>query len=294
MTESASKILGMMRAVKFKISRNSLNQLYISFLRPLLEYASVVWDNCTLGEKDSLEKIQHEAARIVTGLTRSTSLLNLYTEIGWLSLSDRRKYQKLILTFKIINGQVPNFLCQLFPSTVGNSTIYSLRNSLDIETLAGRTEIFAKSFIPSAISLWNNLPMETKSLQSLSMFKSTIVRQFPVSAVPKYFGVGDRKFSVFQARLRNNCSDLKPDLHKNYISESNLCHCGYYVEDAEHYFFHCLSYTNQRLILFRKLRKYHPLNLNLLLLGTDNLSLNDNIEIVYSVEEFIKNPGRFE
>ena len=242
LTESDSKILGMMRAVKFKISRNSLNQLYISFLRPLLEYASVVWHNCTFSERDSLEKIQHKAARIVTGLTRSTSLINLYTEIGWLSLSDRRKYQKLILTFKIINGQVPNFLCQQFPSTVGNSTIYSLRNSLDIETLARRTEIFAKSFIPSAISLWNNLPMETKSLQSLSMFKSTILRQFPVSVVPKYFGVGDRKFSVFQARLRNNCSDLKSDLHKNYISESNLCHCGYYVEDAEHYFFHCLSY----------------------------------------------------
>ena len=91
LTESASKILGMMRAVKFKISRNSLNQIYISFLRPLLEYASVVWDNCTFSERDSLEKIQHEAARIVTGLTRSTSLINLYTEIGWLSLSDRRK-----------------------------------------------------------------------------------------------------------------------------------------------------------------------------------------------------------
>ena len=294
LTVSASKILGMMRAVKFKISRNSLNQLYISFLRPLLEYASVVWDNCTFSERDSLEKIQNEAARIVTGLTRSTSLINLYTEIGWLSLSDRRKYQKLILTFKIINGQAPDFLCQLFPSTVGNSTVYSFRNSLDIETLARRTEIFAKSFIPSAISLWNNLPMETKSLQSLSMFKSTILRQFPVSVVPKYFGVGDRKFSVFQARLRNNCSDLKSDLHKNHISESNLCHCGYYVEDAEHYFFHCLSYTNQRLMLFRKLRKYHPLNLNLLLFGSDNLSLNDNIEIVYSVQEFIKNSGRFD
>ena len=54
------------------------------------------------------------------------------------------------------------------------------------------------------------------------------------------------------------------------------------------------SYTNQRLILFRKLCKYHPLNLNLLLVGSDNLSLNDNIEIVYSVQELIKNSGRFE
>ena len=44
LTESASKILRMMRAVKFKISRNSLNQLFISFLHPILEYISVVWD----------------------------------------------------------------------------------------------------------------------------------------------------------------------------------------------------------------------------------------------------------
>ena len=76
----------MMRAVKFKISQNSLNQLFISFLRPILEYTSVVWDNCTCTERDYLEKNQHEAAGIVTGLARSTSLKKLYTEIGWLSL----------------------------------------------------------------------------------------------------------------------------------------------------------------------------------------------------------------
>ena len=44
--------------------RESLNQIYISFLRPNLEYASVVWDNGAIAEKDSLEQIQHEVARI--------------------------------------------------------------------------------------------------------------------------------------------------------------------------------------------------------------------------------------
>ena len=59
---SASKILGMLRKIKFSLNRKSLNQLYLSFLRPILEYASVVWDSCTQYEKESLEKIQHEAA----------------------------------------------------------------------------------------------------------------------------------------------------------------------------------------------------------------------------------------
>ena len=90
---SAAKILGMMRRLKFTLNRKSLNQIYLSFLRPLMEYASSVWDSCTVYEKDSLKKLQNEAARIVTGLTRSVSLANLYSEIGWLSLSDRRSYQ---------------------------------------------------------------------------------------------------------------------------------------------------------------------------------------------------------
>ena len=105
--KSASKVLGMMRKVKFQIRRDSLNQIYTSFIRPILEYASVVWDNCTCSEKENLEKVQNEAARIVTGTTRSISLSKLYKEIGWLSLSDRRKYQKLILAFKINHGMTP-------------------------------------------------------------------------------------------------------------------------------------------------------------------------------------------
>ena len=91
-----------MRLLKFKLRWESLYQIYISFLRPILEYDSVVWDNCTLIGKESLEQIQHVAARIVIGTTRSVSLSNVYTEIGWLYLYDRRKYQKMIYTFKII------------------------------------------------------------------------------------------------------------------------------------------------------------------------------------------------
>ena len=40
-----------MRNLKFRLKRDSLNQIYISFMRPILEYASLVWDNCTEREK---------------------------------------------------------------------------------------------------------------------------------------------------------------------------------------------------------------------------------------------------
>ena len=56
--------------------------IYFSFIRPVLEYADIVWDNCTQYEANELEKIQIEAARIVTGSTKLVSIDALYTETG--------------------------------------------------------------------------------------------------------------------------------------------------------------------------------------------------------------------
>ena len=79
---SASKVIGVMRKLKYTFSRIALNQIYISYARPILEYSSIVWDNCTVEQSNSLEKLQNEAARIVTGLTKSVSLERLYAECG--------------------------------------------------------------------------------------------------------------------------------------------------------------------------------------------------------------------
>ena len=62
-----------MRKLKFRLDRKSLEIIYTAFIRPLLEYGDVVWDNCAQYEKDELEKIQHEEARIATGATRLVS-----------------------------------------------------------------------------------------------------------------------------------------------------------------------------------------------------------------------------
>ena len=65
---SSSKKLNILRKLKFKLSYKNLEQMYISYIRPVLEYADVVWDGCTKDQQDRLEKVQHEAARSVSGL----------------------------------------------------------------------------------------------------------------------------------------------------------------------------------------------------------------------------------
>ena len=121
--------INVMRKLKFRLDRRSLEIIYIAFIRPLLEYGDVVWDNCTQYEKDELERMQHEAARIATGTTRLVSLDSLYREIKWESLQKRHNDHKLSLLFKMKNNLTPEYLSSLLPHNVGNTSRYSLRNS---------------------------------------------------------------------------------------------------------------------------------------------------------------------
>ena len=86
-------MIGVLRKLKMNISRKCLNQMFLSYIKPILEYADIVWDGCSIDNTDRLERIQLETA---TGLTtRSTHLERLYSEVGWFPLSQHRKERKI-------------------------------------------------------------------------------------------------------------------------------------------------------------------------------------------------------
>jgi hypothetical protein len=50
------------------LQNGMIEKLYLVYIRPIFEYASEVWDNCGSVNASKLERLQLEAARIVTGL----------------------------------------------------------------------------------------------------------------------------------------------------------------------------------------------------------------------------------
>ena len=68
--------------IEIYFKREILEKIYLTFIRPLLVYSCEVWDNCSQTDNDRLEKLQLEAARIVTGLTVYSSRESLYQENG--------------------------------------------------------------------------------------------------------------------------------------------------------------------------------------------------------------------
>ena len=142
--------INVMRKLKFKLDRRSLQTIYFSFIRPLLEYADVVWNNCAQYESNELGKIQNEAARIVTGATKLVSINSLLLETGWETLFSRRN--------KMQNDLSPDYLCSLVPPTVGSTSSYPLRNANDLQIIHANSQLYYNSFLPSAVREWNELP----------------------------------------------------------------------------------------------------------------------------------------
>ena len=138
--------LNLLRSFKFKINRKVQEKMCISFIRPLLECSESVWYNWSNETKKQLDAFYIEAGRIMTGATKLCSTENLFAELGWESLQERRTMHKLIIFYKTINGLTPRYLTDLIPPLVQETAPYSLRNSNDIQTFQANTNLLYSSF----------------------------------------------------------------------------------------------------------------------------------------------------
>ena len=282
--------INIMRSFKFVLDRKSLEIFYISFIRPLLEYGDVVWNNITQSDEEDLEKVQHEAARIISGATRLVSLNNLYTETGLESLKDRRRKHKLILFYKMSHNLVPSYLSTMIPARVGDTTSYPLRNSTNIRNITCKTQLLSSSFLPSVITSWNNLPHETRSASSLPSFKYALNKN--KKQVPQFYYGADRRTEVEHARLRMHCSSLKEHLFSKNIVDSPYCDCGE-IEDSYHFIFQCPLYQEERQDMLNGLSPYGPVTLQLVLFGSKVVSDDINAQIFREVHTYIQRTRRF-
>ena len=290
--KKACSRLNILRMMKHNLDRNSLEKLYFGFIRPILEYGSVVWDNCTREQSDLIESVQYESARIVTGLRKGTSRVKLYGELGWDSLQNRRKKQKLILMFKALEGELPNYITNNIISYINIEPNYMVRNPRLFTPPQCRTKSYKDSFFPTVLDLWNKLDNDTRNIQSLSSFKIKLNKD--VDKSPSFYSIGSRSLNIWHCQLRNEASSLNHHLFQSHLSDSSQCACGDAIENNFHYFYVCPLFIRHRIQLFNSLRKFQDvLNLDILLKGSPILTVEENTEIFDAVHHFIIGSRRF-
>ena len=131
---------------------NFVCSLYLALVRPVLEYAGPVWDSCNKADSLRLERVQLSIARsILRADRRSTGNISVLESIGWPTLSWRRRRFKLLLLWKLLNGEGPPSLFAKVPPLVECRGMQMLRRRT-IEVPLCRTERRLRSFCPQLLS----------------------------------------------------------------------------------------------------------------------------------------------
>ena len=148
----AGKRVGMLGRIRNDLTPYCANIVYVSFVRPILEYCDTVWNCCESRNAKNMEKLQRRAARIVTRIPDSDRAMEM---MKWPSLQSRRDKNVFKLVNKCIEEWCPQFFLNYFSF---NSEVHSrvTRQSNNLHLPRVRTEQARKSFYYNGCVVYNN------------------------------------------------------------------------------------------------------------------------------------------
>mgnify|MGYP001355346680 CR=1 FL=1 len=246
---------------------------------------------------EKIEKVQYKAALAITGAWQGSNRAKLYEELGWESLSDRRMSRRLLMMYKIVNNQTPEYLtAKLLPVARAH-----FANPLYIQEYRCRTGRFMSSFFPDAARSWNIIMSHFETMPTFQAVKIHLVSLFRPNG-KSIFKIHDPLGLRCLFQLRLGLSQLKShkNNHKFEDTPSSLCLCETGIEDTCHYLFRCPLYAVHRATLAAKVIDIlirNNLNqlgntVSVYLYGHHSLSENDNKSIILATLEFLKNTKR--
>ena len=304
----ANKNIGIIKYFSKYLPFKTLNQMYKTFVRTHLDYCDIIYHQAGKISKDGqvltasmeeVERVQYRGALAVTGTWKGTNRTKLYENLGWESLSDRRKMNRLIQLYKIINKLTPSYLRDKLPPP---KHPFQAEPSYTLREYRSKTDRFARTFFPDSVKQWNVVITDFSEMPTLSSFKSHL-RALYRPTLKRVFGIYDPEGIKYIFQLRLGLSPLRSHKFRhNFIdTPSDICLCKTGNETTEHFLFQCPFYTSKRFILAEKVVPLlPPHNLaflqndtNLYLYGNENLSEDENRSILLETIKFIKASNRF-
>ena len=221
----------------------------------------------------------------------------LYEELRWESLSDRRMGRRILQIHKIFKNNTPSYLSdKLLPNC---RALFSgdIRNTF--REIICKSNRYMNSFFPDAIASWNILINHFDDVSSFDILKKHINTLFRPET-KSTFGIHDH-VGLFQ--LRVSLSPLKSHKwrHNFTVTPSDICPCKQGIEDTSHFIFSCPLYAIQRATLTASvINILQKNNLNYLgnqsklyVYGHPSINSTENRKSIISTIKYIKDTLRF-
>jgi hypothetical protein len=308
LVSKASRCIGLLKRIGRDVPRQCLEVLYKSMIRPIMEYADIIFDGSSDASLKRLEDTQRQAALACTSAYKHTRHVNLLEELGWSPLAIRRKHHRMNQMFKIQQGLSPKYLSDICPPLTRDRTDYNLRTGMNITVPPQCTTTYQNSFFPQSINDWNLLNINLRNSTSIDNFKDKQKATSTHKPNPLYHH-NSSNAAINQTRIRLGLSALSSQRHDyNHIDDPKCRTCNGKVEDPIHYFLICPTYATARpnmmqnacRIIFKyqinvdfTKKQFCKFFVDTLTQGSDMITFEDNREMIKIGQTFICESHRF-
>ena len=117
---------------------------------------------------ETLQRLQNRAHLII-----KTARVKDNWSCDWLNISNIISFDRLVMTYKIINKLSPESLWDKFELRSVHSK-YETRNCHDLQIPRLNTERAKSGFKYSALKLWNDIPADIREVSTLKCFKKKL------------------------------------------------------------------------------------------------------------------------
>lgn len=154
--------------IKHYLNPHARKLFYTAHIQSSIDYASTLWDSASGNAMRPLTSIQRRAIKAT--LLKTKISCTDYKQLGVLPLAHRLKFNKGVLIHKILSGNAPKPLIDLFSKN-------SSRSSKKLNIPIPRIDLFKTSLKYSGSILWNTLPCNIQQHTfRLNMFKDRLLK----------------------------------------------------------------------------------------------------------------------
>ena len=307
----AKKNIGIIKHLNRFLPFKTLVQMYFALSRSHLDYCDIIYhlpetihqppEGVSLKSlMEKIEKVQYLAGLAITGAWQGSDRVKLYEELGWESLSDRRKSRRILQFHKIVDQATPSYLREKIPPN--RNVMITLPNVFQVARIRPRpTDRYLWSFFPDATAGWNKIISDFEDRPTYCKLKSHLISLYRPKA-KSIFDTYNPSLLRHLFQLRLGLSQLRYHKKRHGFKDTvtDRCICKLGIEDSHHFFLVCPFYATHREVLTSEIEKIlnekeineFNFSVNLFLYGHPSLDSKDNTKVIALTLDYIKNTNR--
>jgi hypothetical protein len=168
--------LRQLRQIRRLLPTATFQSLVVALVHSRLDYGNSVLVGIPAYLACRLQSVLNAAARLIYNLRRSDHITDALISLHWLRASERIKYKVAVLTYKVLNGSAPRYLgtFERIANHPGRRSLRSAQSNRLLVPPYRLSTVGFRAFPVAGAHIWNNLPDEVTSAQSLPVFRQRL------------------------------------------------------------------------------------------------------------------------